>query len=93
MFLDGTLYTVRPNTLFMVSGRGSGAEMRREQSISMEYGWVDLNTAQGTSNVKTPGAVARVKQDSEAFVSVDKDSARAASAPSPAASSCPPAAA
>ncbi len=40
----------------------------------MEYGWVDLNTAQGTSNVKTPGAVARVQQDSEAFVTVDRGS-------------------
>jgi hypothetical protein len=73
MFLDGTLYTVRPNTLFMVSGR-SGGGGAGEQSIQMEYGWVDLNTSQGTSNVKTPGAVARVKQDSEAFVSVDKGS-------------------
>lgn len=72
MFLDGTLYTVRPNTQFIVSaGRKGGGE---EQSIEMEYGWIDLNTAQGTSNVKTPGAVARVEQDSEAFVAVDKGS-------------------
>lgn len=73
MFPDGTLYTVRPNTQFIVStGRkGGGGE---EQSIEMEYGWIDLNTAQGSSNVKTPGAVARVEQDSEAFVAVDKGS-------------------
>jgi hypothetical protein len=75
VFLDGTLYTVRPNTLFMVSGR-AGSEDAGEQSISMEYGWVDLNTGQGTSNVKTPGAVARVKQESEAFVTVEKGSSQ-----------------
>ena len=43
----------------------------------MEYGWIDLNTSQGSpSNVKTPGAVARVKEDSEAFVAVDKNSSQ-----------------
>ena len=77
MFNDGTLYTVRPNTQFMVSASGrSAAGGKDEQTISMEYGWVDLNTAQGTSNVKTPGAVARVNQESEAFVAVDKASSQ-----------------
>jgi hypothetical protein len=42
----------------------------------MEYGWVDLYTAQQSSDVKTPGALARVREDSEAFVSVDKESNR-----------------
>ena len=76
MFLDGTLYTVRPNTQFIVmnSRNGGGGD---EQSISMEYGWVDLNTSQGaSSSVKTPGAMARVKEDSEAFVAVDKGSSQ-----------------
>ncbi|HEX7182363.1 MAG TPA: hypothetical protein VF756_11005 [Thermoanaerobaculia bacterium] len=76
MFLDGTLYTVRPNTLFMVSGGRSAAGGPAEQSIQMEYGWVDLNTAQGTSNVRTPGAVATVKEDSQAFVAVDRSSSQ-----------------
>lgn len=76
MFLDGTLYTVRPNTLFMVSAGRPSAGGTDDQAISMEYGWVDLNTSQGASNVKTPGAVARVKQDSEAFVAVDKNSSQ-----------------
>jgi FecR protein len=75
MFLDGTLYTVRANTQFIVSaGRSGGSAGDGEQSIQMEYGWVDLNTAQSSSNVKTPGAVATVKQESEAFVAVDKGS-------------------
>ena len=76
MFLDGTLYTVRPNTQFMVSaGRPAGGG-GGDQAISMEYGWVDLNTSQASSNVKTPGAVARVRQESEAFVAVDKGSSQ-----------------
>ncbi len=72
-FSDGTLYTVRQNTQFIVSSsRGAGG--REEQAIEMEYGWVDLSTAQGTSNVKTPNATARVQQDSEAFVAVNRES-------------------
>lgn len=69
MFLDGTLYTVRPNTQFIVSASGAG---RTAQTIRMDYGWVNLSTSRKSSNVVTPGAVARVKEDSEAFVAVDK---------------------
>jgi hypothetical protein len=75
MFLDGTLYTVRQNTQFIVSSSRTAAG-REEQAIEMEYGWVDLNTSQGTSSVKTPNAVARIQQESEAFVAVDRDSSQ-----------------
>ena len=71
MFLDGTLYTVRPTTQFIVSAGHQGGT---EQAIEMEYGWVDMNTAQSTSQVKTPNAVAQVQQDSEAFVAVSQGS-------------------
>lgn len=72
MFLDGTLYTVRPNTQFIVSASAAGPGGSQEQSIQMEYGWVNLSTSARSSNIKTPGAVARVKESSEAFVAVDK---------------------
>jgi hypothetical protein len=86
MFADGTLYTVRANTQFIVS-RGSGEASPGvlggfsgsgggEQAIQMKYGWVELNTASRGSQVKTPGATARVNQDSEAFVTFDKESNR-----------------
>ena len=71
MFRDGTLYTVRPDTQFIVtpSGAAGGAP---EQAIEMEYGWVNLSTSEKSgSNVKTPGAMARVKEDSDAFVAVE----------------------
>jgi hypothetical protein len=71
MFLDGSLYTVRPNTQFIVSPASAGAPTAR-QSIEMEYGWVNLSTSKQPSNVRTPGAVARVREESEAFVAVDK---------------------
>ncbi|MGH9361066.1 MAG: hypothetical protein ACRD2T_04060, partial [Thermoanaerobaculia bacterium] len=37
-FLDGTLYTVRPNTQFVVAPSPSAVGLRGEQEIRMEYG-------------------------------------------------------
>lgn len=76
MFADGTLYTVRPNTSFIVSrGREDGGG--GEQAIAMEYGWVNLNTAGNAARVATPAAEARVREDSEAFVGYEKASRQA----------------
>ncbi len=94
VFLDGTLYTVRGNTQFVISPGGSqgngsgttaggtggaggaGGEAAADQAIQMEYGWVNLNTSSHPSQVKTPGAVAKVREDSEAFVTYDRGSNR-----------------
>jgi hypothetical protein len=70
MFVDGTLYTVRPNTLFLVSK--SSDDSRGEQAITLEYGWVNLNTARNASRVATPDSQARVEDDSQAVVSYDE---------------------
>jgi hypothetical protein len=77
VFLDGTLYTVRPNTLFLVTRARNAVGSGSEQAIAMEYGWVDLNTAQRGGRVTTPSAEARVARDTEAAVSVDRASATA----------------
>ncbi len=70
MFGDGTLYTVRPNTLFVVkSGSSLGG---KEESIAMEYGWVNLSTARRPSTVTTPGAEARVEEESEGEVAIEE---------------------
>lgn len=76
LFLDGTLYSVRPSTQIIVSAVRSGAGGAAEQAVQMEYGWLDLNTAERPSKVLTPSAEARVDQESEAFISVDRDSKR-----------------
>lgn len=73
MFLDGTLYTVRPNTQFIVSlDRAGVGGQPGNQTIEMKYGWVDLST-EGANAVRTPGAVATVERDSDAFVAVDRE--------------------
>jgi hypothetical protein len=71
MFADRSVYTVRPNTQFIVSAPASGAQ---DQTIEMDFGWVDLATTAHPNNVKTPGAEARVGHDSEAYVTFDKSS-------------------
>ena len=79
VFLDGTLYTVRPNTLFLVTRQpGTAVGAGTEQTIAMEYGWVNLNTAQRGGRVTTPRAEARVARDSEAVVSYDQATATGA---------------
>lgn len=75
VFLDGTLYTVRPNTLFLVTRRQGATAGASEQAIRMEYGWVNLNTAQRGGRIETPRAEARVARESEAMVAYDKESA------------------
>ncbi|MCL4838805.1 MAG: FecR domain-containing protein [Thermoanaerobaculia bacterium] len=72
VFLDGTLYTVRPNTLFLVTRTRAGAGQPGSQTIAMQYGWVNLNTAQRGSRVTTPRAEARVAEQSEAVVAYDE---------------------
>jgi hypothetical protein len=74
VFLDGTLYTVRPNTLFLVTRSPASDPGTPEQTIAMEYGWVNLNTAQRGSRVRTPRAEALVGRESEVVVSYDKES-------------------
>jgi len=74
VFLDGTLYTVRPNTLFLVTRSAGPAGGASEQTIAMEYGWVNLNTAQRGSRVKTPKAEAQVGRESEVVVAYDRES-------------------
>ncbi len=84
VFLDGTLYTVRSNTQFVIAqgapaaggGAGGAGSEAAGQAIQMEYGWVNLNTSTRPSQVKTPGATASVREDSEAFVTYDRDANR-----------------
>jgi hypothetical protein len=72
MFLDGTLYTARPNTQLIISRSRTAAGAPGEQAIRMDYGWVNLNTpSRSGGKVSTPEAEARVAGDSEATVSYD----------------------
>lgn len=73
MMVDGTLFTVRPGTVVLVSRarRTSGGRIGR--TIALESGWVNMSTADSASRVTTPKAEAEIQVRSEAVVSYDKD--------------------
>ena len=72
MFQDGAVVTVRPDTVILVDRSRSLLGFGGERTVALEYGWVNLSTAQGTSKVRTPSASALVKQESRALVSYDE---------------------
>jgi len=76
VFLDGSLYTVRPNTQFIVAPGSPGPHGNPEQAIEMAYGWVNLSTSDKSNNVRTPRATARIREQSDAFVAVDKETSQ-----------------
>lgn len=73
MFVDGTLYHVRPGTLFLVSRPRTVAGTPGGRGIQMRYGWLDLSTTNAANRVSTPGADAEVRQDSSATVTYEED--------------------
>lgn len=72
MMVDGTLFTVRPGTVVLLSRTRSPGPGRSGRTIALESGWVNLSTADATSRVTTPKAEAEVRQRSEAVVSYDE---------------------
>ncbi len=71
MGVDGTVYTVREDTVILV-GRSTGlAGGKPQRSIALNHGWVNLSTAKAASTVTTPDAEAEVDEDSSALVAYD----------------------
>ncbi|MFQ5350585.1 MAG: hypothetical protein ACE5EG_09105 [Thermoanaerobaculia bacterium] len=73
MFQDGTVVTVRPDTVILVDRSRSLLGFGGERTVGLEYGWVNLSTAAGVSKVRTPSASALVRQDSQALVAYDEE--------------------
>ncbi len=73
MFQDGTVVTVRPDTVILVDRSRSLLGFGGERTVALEYGWVNLSTAQGVGKVRTPSASALVRQESQALVAYDEE--------------------
>jgi hypothetical protein len=71
MFLDGTMYTVRPNTLLLISQARGSRGGAGERTVQLEYGWVNLATTRTASTVSTPQAEARIADESRVDVAVE----------------------
>jgi len=73
MTVDGTLYTVRPDTVILVGRARPAPGVARQQAINLEVGWVNLGTGQSVSRVSTPGAEARVREETSALISYNEE--------------------
>ncbi len=73
MTADGALFTVRPDTVILVSSSRSPTSSQREQTIELESGWVNLSTSQSASRIKMPDSEAEVSKRSDASFAYDVD--------------------
>ena len=71
MSIDGTVYSIRPDTVILV-GSSSVVDEASERSITLSQGWVDLSTSLARSTVTTPGAKASIERESTAVVAWDE---------------------
>ena len=76
-FSDGTSFRVRPNTVILINRRSGDANRGpTEESVSLEYGWVNLDTTERPSRVVTPEAEARVAESSRVELSYERSRRR-----------------
>jgi hypothetical protein len=71
MFVDGTFYTVNPNSAIVVTRRSesSGAG----QAVKIAYGLLNLFTQDNPLRVETPEAEAEVSPETQAFVAYEEN--------------------
>ncbi|MEM1201942.1 MAG: Ig-like domain-containing protein [Acidobacteriota bacterium] len=69
---DGTEYTLRANTMLHLNVQ-TNRFGRSEQVAEMQFGWVELNTDQAPSQVRTPKSQANIRKSSEAMVAYDRE--------------------
>lgn len=72
IFSNGTLYTVGPNALLEIHTALNPTTSKKENSVKMRVGSVEINTADETSKIGTPGTEVLVSAKSAAQVGVDE---------------------
>jgi len=75
-FADGSVFRVRPDTVILINRRRSEGGVPTDDAVSLEYGWINLDTTERASSVRTPEAEARVAQSSRAEISYDRNRRR-----------------
>lgn len=70
IFADGSLYTVGPNALLEIYATVNPQTSRKQNTIQMQIGQVEINTADDSSTVRTPGTQVTIGSDSTTQVGV-----------------------
>lgn len=74
-FADGSLYTVGPDALLEIYPTGTSTTSSRPESVKMQIGTIEINTADDQSTVSTPGTRIVVSSASTTLVDVDDSKA------------------
>lgn len=72
IFANGSLYTVGPNALLEIYAIVNPGTSKKQNSVQMQVGSVEINTSDDISTVKTPGTQVVVNSESTAQVGVDQ---------------------
>lgn len=71
IFSNGSLYTIGPNALLEIYSAISPGTTKKQNSVEMQVGSVEINTSDDTSTVRTPGTQVVVSSQSTTQVGVD----------------------
>jgi hypothetical protein len=72
-FADGTNFSVRPNTVVLINRNQGGSESEVQDAVLLEYGWINLNTSENASRIRTPEAEATVGRRSRVELTYDRN--------------------
>lgn len=72
MFSNGSLYTVGQNALLEIYSMVNPATSKKQNTVKMQIGSIEVNTDEDTSTVNTPGTNVVVDSKSTAQVGVDQ---------------------
>src|SRR3954447_11892525 len=77
IFSNGSLYTVGPNALLEIYSQFNPSTSRKNNSVQMQIGSVEVATTDNSSSVRTPGSQITVDSESTTQVGVDSQKATA----------------
>lgn len=77
IFSNGSLYTIGPNALLEIYSQFNPSTSRKNNSVQMQVGSVEVATTDNTSGVSTPGSQITVDSESTTQVGVDAQKATA----------------
>jgi hypothetical protein len=72
-FTDGAVFRVRPDTVVLISRNRTESGTPTEDAVSLEYGWIDLDTSSRGGKVRTPEAEATIASDSRVGFAYDRE--------------------
>ena len=70
IFADGSLYTIGPDALLEIHSAVNPKTSRKQNTVQMQVGLVEINTADDSSTVRTPGTQVTISSDSTTQVGV-----------------------